>query len=471
MSIRVNDALELEPGILEKAGAFNAFVDIDSQFHLDPHLLSESSVPEMSGSYDSFINYFKNINSLFEASQKAGDRFFNKAVSLLTFKELPYVGLGYSKSGVKGRGIGPELARRIADTAFDIVRAGIKDPVIFELMGLFEDKIGADRISDMTVRIILRHLIEFSGRLAKELKTSTVSIDVGNDQFFLPFDKVNKQPIILIPCDILHPLPVAYDWEDIDYVCKYNAALRSRVNQIIGDNWKKAIKLKKSYLKGFLVRNPEVLKDLLSQYKEKPAREYDFSKDPLGELIWYEISDQFTRKYPLSLKYELSSPGDVYQVVKSICGQFKELVENNGLFAVFYDDQKKLRHERFAQLLFFGIADSYCKSNNLDLSRESNAGRGPVDFKISKGYFARVNVEIKYSSNSVINGYQKQLPIYNQAEKTKYSIYLVIRTTESDKQIKDLLALKSKEEKNGARVPDIVVVDGRYLKSASRVRY
>ena len=73
---------------------------------------------------------------------------------------------------------------------------------------------------------------------------------------------------------------------------------------------------------------------------------------------------------------------------------------------MFYDDNNKLSHEIFAQLLFYGFADTYCESNNIDLNREPNAGRGPVDFKFSRGYHSKVTVEVKYSSNNcVVHGF------------------------------------------------------------------
>ena len=127
-----------------------------------------------------------------------------------------------------------------------------------------------------------------------------------------------------------------------------------------------------------------------------------------------------------------------------------------------------LRHERFAQLLFYGIADSYCEANNLDLTRECDGGRGPVDFKISTGYYSRVLVEIKYSTNThLINGFTNQLPIYNKAERTQYSIYLIIKTSDSDNSLEKVRKLKNDAETKNQRVPEIIVIDGRLQKSAS----
>jgi hypothetical protein len=77
---------------------------------------------------------------------------------------------------------------------------------------------------------------------------------------------------------------------------------------------------------------------------------------------------------------------------------FKKNIEENKL--LLYREDGRARHEVFAQRLFFAVADAYCDANNVDLSREVNAGNGPVDFKLSIGYKGRILVEVKKSSNS-----------------------------------------------------------------------
>jgi hypothetical protein len=101
-------------------------------------------------------------------------------------------------------------------------------------------------------------------------------------------------------------------------------------------------------------------------------------------------------------------------------------VEYNGLYIVFYNDNDSPRRENVIQRTFQAIADSYCEANNLDLSPEVNAGRGPVDFKFSRGT-KKVIVELKRSSNTrVLHGYQVQLAIYEEAEKCPRSVYVVM---------------------------------------------
>src|ERR1044072_2977524 len=153
MPQRISDVLGVTHEALEAEGAFNAFVDIDSQLYLDPHLLESTSIPEFSASYKKFRKYFEEIIRLLDTSSKKGDQFWRATLRRLQFKEVPHIGLGYSTKGTGGSAIGKGLAADLMETARELVEAGIKDPIIFELVGLLQEGIGADRVSDMTIRI------------------------------------------------------------------------------------------------------------------------------------------------------------------------------------------------------------------------------------------------------------------------------------------------------------------------------
>lgn len=474
MPKRISEIFGVAEEDLKKEGVFNGFIDLDSKFYVDPHLLGSTKVPELENSYLSFKTHFTKIVHLLETTKHSGDRFFREAHKKLIFPELPFVSLGYSIEGTSGSGIGSGIALNLTKTAWEIIQAGITDPVIFELVGLIEENIDADRISDMAIHIILLDLLTYSERVARNLNLNTCQAKAGGKEFLLPAISGSNRPTVLIPCEILNDLPVANGWDDIDRVCAHNEDLRNRVNEIIGDSWKdesgKKRRITKRELKNILLHHPEVLKDLVEQYKSNPAEKYDFDKDPSGQLIWHNIAREYANLYPLLLGVDKVTPENILQLVLKICNHFKALVEANGLSVHFWDESKNLRNERFAQLLFFGIADAYCGAHNLDLNREPNAGRGPVDFKISSGYNARVNVEIKYTSNNIRSGYEKQLPIYDAAERTQYSIFLIIRTTESIKALEELIIYRKDQVAAGKRAPEIFVVDGRVLPSASKMK-
>lgn len=467
MPTRISRALGVSEKALHKLGAFDGFIDIDARFYVDPSLLQIAKTQELSGSHVTFRKYFANVLRLLDASSRKGDLFYRQAARMLAFKELKVLSLGYSRGGVDGSGIGKQIANQVADTAYEIVRAGIKDPAIFELIGLFQDNIGADRISDMTCRVIYDSLLSFSQRVARDLGLETFPYSASDKTYRLA--RVKSRPVVLMPKEILTPLPVAYDWSDIDYVAAHNNALRSKVNRIIGDTWRYATRrIPKGELRRVLLRNPELIRDLISQYGNKQPIVYNFEKDPYGEIIWADISDDYATQYPLSL-VRPANHNQALEVVIAICARFGQLVESNGLHQLLYDEQKDLRNERFAQLLFFGIADCYCEANGLDLNREPNAGRGPVDFKVSRGYEVRVAVEVKYSSNTrLVHGYMKQLPIYEAAEQTQHSVYLIIRTKKAVTAIEEVARLEREMLDQGRRAPRVIVVDGRLMPPASR---
>ncbi len=359
MALRISDLLGVSNEQLQKEGAFDGFVDLDSQFHIDPFLLRHTKTPEMKDSYARFKAHFKEVIKLLEHSTDSHDRFFREAKKRLIFKEKDDIHLGYCNKSNPGKGIGPGLAQNIATDAKKIVDAGVKDPTIFELIGLLEEGIGADRISDMTAKIIYIDLLVFSERVARNLKMKTYKKRLGDTDFLIPYNPKTGRSIVMIPKDVLRHLPVALDWDEIDTVCSYNDELRHRVNSMIGKTWKEAqAKHNKKEIKDAILNYPNVLKNLIRLYEEKKGKEYDFKQDPEGLLIWYDISKKYVEDNPLDLlNLKSIAKKDVMPVVVEICEKFKRLVEYGGLNELLYENGK-LRHERFPQRLFYGIADS-----------------------------------------------------------------------------------------------------------------
>ena len=188
-----------------------------------------------------------------------------------------------------------------------------------------------------------------------------------------------------------------------------------------------------------------------------------------NQLALHEGLENASR-YPLALlPGQPTTPAEVFAIVRAICVQFKRLLEDNRVYKVLYAKTGELQHEEIVQLLFFTMADKYCADHDLDLSREANAGMGPVDFKVSAGYSARVLVEVKYSSNPrLFRGYVAQLPSYGVAEQAEHTIYLIIRTTESTRNITKILQAREASLARGERPPEVIVADARPTRSASK---
>ena len=456
MAKSFTDEFLIEKNSFEATNALDIILDIDTKFFIDPALLEQCDIPEFKGAKEKVETYFANIITLLKVSKQNGDMFWRRADELLTFKEIRGTCLGYANSGTNGNAIGKKLRRMILATISVLLREGEVEPVIFELMGVFQEKIGCDRISDLITYVLKEEIINFTKR---------VNIEFFNAEE-LVLNKYNGQQILLVPKQILSPLPVAYSFDDMDVCCAVNRRVREAINAFFDFGPRKK-KLKKQEIAHMLFHYAEFREEFIKSYREMQTSQYDFSSDPSGQIIWYEKSKENVSKYPMVLE-QPHTEADVYDVVLKICNQFKKLIEENGLWRLLYDDKGYVKHESAAQLLFYGIADSYCTANNIDISRENNNGQGPVDFKLSVGAVNKVLVEIKLTSNSqLLHGIQTQLPIYMQQEHTKKAIYLVIENGHR-KRLEELQDYYNGLDKTEKEKIKLIVIDGTPKESASR---
>jgi hypothetical protein len=145
------------------------------------------------------------------------------------------------------------------NTAKAIVELGVDDPDLFVAMGLFEDGIGPDRISDMTTNVIFADLLTFNKAILPRLGVPTehFSIVLKNGECYeanLPVNPCEfreKTPIILVPEDILRDLPIATDWSDVAAAAAKNAALRHKVNRQVAEIWRRKTLKDKSELRAW----------------------------------------------------------------------------------------------------------------------------------------------------------------------------------------------------------------------------
>jgi phosphoenolpyruvate-protein kinase (PTS system EI component) len=88
---------------------------------------------------------------------------------------------------------------------------------------------------------------------------------------------------------------------------------------------------------------------------------------------------------------------------------------------------------------------------------------------MSKGYDARVVVEIKLSDNTRLQrGYEKQLEKYKTSEKTTSGVYVVVVISDIGEKDEKLLAAKNNATAAGAFASELVFIDGSKKAPASR---
>lgn len=453
---------------LDKLEVFDPLLDLDSNYFINIKRLSQSNTIEFLGAYEKVNNRFEQVGRLLANCSKINDKFFRAALTIFNFPEVNGICLGYS-NGERGSGIGEKLRRQILSDAKQIIDAGVRDPEMFHLVGLFEQNIGPDRLSDMIACIIKDDIEAYTRRINQELEITPErysELEFADGLLLNPYKK--RQPVLLLPKEILHELPIAKDWEDIDRVCNEIAIIKQEINDVVGKKWSKmAIGYKKDFLRDLFIRNPYILAQVIDKYREVSIDKYNFDKDITGDYLIAKIANNIPVEYPLELgQFTLST----YEVALSICNKFKDLVENNKVSELLYVDDKP-RNEKIVQRAFFCVADSYCNAFNIGISVETDSGRGPVDFKFETSYKDRTLVEIKLtSSTSLIHGMETQIQEYAKAEKTRKLIYLAVHNGGPQSRL-DALNEFYLNNRDKAGCPMLVIVDATPKDSASKYKH
>ena len=173
MAVLFSTEFNVQQKLLKETGVFDVFLDEDSPFFINIKRLKECDIPEFVGSYNRVNAYFRDIGLLLKQSTP-GDRLYREAYKRFDFPEVNGINLGFS-SGTHGAGFGNQLRKKIIGDAYEIIKSGSEQPEVFHLVGLFEDNVGPDRLSDMIARIIYDDIIKYTRRVLAELNiTQTI---------------------------------------------------------------------------------------------------------------------------------------------------------------------------------------------------------------------------------------------------------------------------------------------------------
>lgn len=427
-------------------GWFDPVLSIDTKLFIDPFLIYSAEEGDFQGSHKEVISFF---NDAFQYIAKSGGNrssmFWRKAETLLLFPEAEEFCLGYTGEGTKGAGSGRGFAAIIASALWEAIQAGIKEITHFEEVGILREGIGADRISDITATILRHRFAAYTASVCESLGVpleerrylrGIYDPDLQRWQpttNLLPLNPYNERPILLAPRKYLRELPTISADEFWDF-CYYNEndVLRIEFGLDVSKN------VDKPTIINFAVRHPELRAKFIKATEAEESRPYDFANDPKGFTRWYEASASHCHDNPISL--DVSSRAEFKAALVGIVTEFENYVENNRGWRLLWNDDGRAKSEEAAQLLFLGIVKHYCKANNIDISREANIGRGPVDFKASLGHQLRALLELKLAKNSKFwNGLERQLPKYLEAEDIDIGYFVVIVYTENDlKRLSDI---------------------------------
>jgi hypothetical protein len=460
----------IDPASFEDAGLIDPFLNVDTQLFIDPILLSKSSNRLIRiDAHSAFIQHFDNFIRLIAISRVEGDAAWRGAQRLLDLREPSENGLGYGGSRRAGSSRPEEVRDAIMRTAKEIVELGSRDPEMIALMGFFEENVGPDTISDFTTRVIAHQLAQITSEFCDELNIP-VRRDDDEQPFALPhfLDRDRKErSAILVPRDIVRELPVANDWSDIEAAVSANRRIRERVNRYLAGLARPTVAQRKAALRSAVMDSSELFDLFLESIKEY-AEHYDVNKDALAYYKIKELIGGDKDAFKTGKRYDLSCGIDsIIALVHDTIAMFKHHVEKGNLWEELWVDGVPKR-ERAAQLIYFAIADCFCIANDIDISPEANMGGGPIDFKFSRGYSARVLVEMKRSQGTVRHGYEHQLEYYKAAARTFHGIFVIIDYGDLGDKLAQIRAIRDARIEAGQPASDIVVIDATPKASASR---
>jgi len=440
---------------------FDLRLDEDTELFIDPFLVFRSDIPIFAKAKDKFINFFSTAFELAHEARQSIDA-FEKLKNILWFPEPMEIRLGLSK-GKLGAGPGKKFAKTCTEALVNLAAKDYKGLDHFEKIEIFTSGIGFDGISDATANIIKQELIKYTQDVCEEFSIPTLAYRIRNVEFdfqdrrwYPQKFRLPKNPfldntgIILVPKEFLCAIPAISSERFSEYVIRNDSEeLRVDLNYEIKKSFSKTdiIKIAEQQPEWLDKRIEEYIKHIESQGNINP---YDLKSDQKNVYQPQRKTYEFASSNPLTLS--AYNERDFILCVESIFEQFRLFIEEQGGFKLLWNEVEEdssesgkskptPRDEKSGQCLFWGIVLSYCKANNIDISREVETGRGPVDFKFSSGYKNRVLIEIKLAKSSRLKqGFENQLPTYLKAQQVQHGYYIVIFYIEKElKQIEKFL--------------------------------
>ena len=202
-----------------------------------------------------------------------------------------------------------------------------------------------------------------------------------------------------------------------------------------------------------LVRHPEIIEYYIRAREDLGDEARSVSSEKVHEAEELFVSQVSRLVETLAAATDFyDETGDSYEEALRRVNFLKHVIENKDGYRIFYYDGQHVEREETVQVLFrlTWYASPY------DVNRETNNGRGPVDFKVSRGSADKSLVEFKLASNSQLRrNLEKQVAIYQVANQTAKSIKVIFYF--SAKEHARVLQILQELGLNGT--PSVVLVD------------
>ena len=459
---------------------FDPLLEMDSRLFVDPFLIfQEVALSPWASAHDELVQYFQSAYELLAGHQNNPESLqYRKTLQLVTFPEPPHFGLGFAKDSTDGAGTGKGFSRLIVRAMSEAINRGLEVFKHFEELGLLVEKIGRDRISDITCNILIRRFVSYTQEQCRALEVPLVGFELERGEFDpirnrwtskhvkLPANPFGSRGVLLTPKRFLRELPALNvdDWWE--YV---EPELRDDLNLAINQ------KLSKREIIRLARERPELIRRWSQAREGRRVEAYPVDRDPEGLHNWQAQGSAIAAQYPLAFSGTPSSSAELSEFVAQMIAMFKWQIEECGLWSLmFNDDSGKPKKEVAIQLLFAGLTRAYCDAHGVRADREVQLGRGPVDFAFSGSNLSRVLLEVKKMTNGEYwNGLEEQLTSYLRSDRCEVGWFVAVRLGDTATQKQRTMDLSVRTAAAAAATGFNLLsdwVDGRPKESASNLR-
>lgn len=473
--IYFSDFFEVSPDVLADYGAFNVACIVDLPLFIDPFLLFTSSKREYQALHNEIIRYLSFLRD------KSVEGSVNDGLlkAWYCFPEVSQNRLGFCLTGNNGRGLGMDFAKALNENLHhlfsDFGREKVTKGSHLEKLVLIRERVGRDNISDFTTNLIKRYLLEYTQTFAKKhvdsanLRRINVPRTKFNYEFGVWEGATFELPwlvddyVLLTPEDILTKDDTWINKEDLrrDFPTIReaipNEALRAQIDQYFRSVLPKkpTVKEEREAVEKTLRRFHELIDYYIRDKEERGNEAIRRSAEKVRE-----VDNRFVQNicHFVGLVSKLtpfySTPSRTIEETRRKIEFLKHVIENQDGYRIFYVNGKPVERESDLHILFKLVWEGSPSS----VDAEVNNGRGPVDFKVSRGADDKTLVEFKLASNSQLErNIENQVAIYEKANRTtqSYKVILFFTSHEEAKVRRMLQRLKVPQDAG------IVLIDGR----------
>ncbi len=477
--IYFSDFFSVSPETLDAYGAFDVSLINDLPLFVDPFLLFNSRKPQYQKLHAAIIRYMRFLK---DVSTRDGELDPHLIDAWFRFPEVKQNWLGFSITGNSGRGLGADFARALHRN-FRAAFRDFGDETItrgshIEKLCLIRDGVGRDNISDFTTNLIKWYLAEYTQTFAHryiapklrrhvplvkaefnyETRTwVTITYDLpflGGDFVLLtPKDMltkdeawINRPELLRRFVDIAAALP--------------DAVLRAQVNQYLRRALPRGPKVTQEEITSALARAIDEFPQVLDYYVRDKEQHGDQARSFARARV-AEVEERFVQQVR-QLVRQFLEPGGFYQIGIDTYDEarrrllfLKDVIENKGGHRIFYVKGSPIEREADLQILY--RLTWYATPS--DVSREVNDGRGPVDFKVSRGALDKTLIEFKLASNPQLQrNLEKQVEVYAAAsDSSRPPLKAILYFSAAQRQKVDRILRRLKITDS----PHIVLVDAR----------